>query len=84
MREEGIACGGTEGRVSHLFVDVMLQLEIEELDEFAARRDERRWPKPATVGRFAKTVLDEFKENLILRKGGGVRRRRPRAGEGAG
>jgi hypothetical protein len=71
LREKGMAWGGTGGRFTHLFFGDELQLEIEELDEFVPPGHERRWPKPATVGRFAKTVLDEFKEALILRKGGG-------------
>jgi hypothetical protein len=71
LREEGMPWGGTGGRVTYFFVGDMLQLEVQEFDEFAATEDERRWPKPATVGGFAKTVLDEFKEGLILRKGGG-------------
>ena len=42
-----------------------------EFDEFGAIGAERRWPEPATVGRFARAALDEFGESLILRKGGG-------------
>jgi hypothetical protein len=71
LREEGMAWGGTGGRVSYLFAGDMLQLEVEEFDELAAIGAERRWPEPAIIGRFARAVLDEFGERLILRKGGG-------------
>jgi predicted RNA-binding Zn-ribbon protein involved in translation (DUF1610 family) len=71
LREEGMAWGGTGGRVTSLFASDMLQLEVEELDEFAAKGDERRWPSPTWVGKSAHGALEEFKENLIFRKGGG-------------
>jgi hypothetical protein len=71
LREEGMAWGGTGGRVTSLFAGDMLQLEVKELDEFAAKGDERRWPSPTWVGRSAHGALEEFKENLIFRKGGG-------------
>jgi hypothetical protein len=71
LGEEGMAWGGSGGRVTYFLVSDMLQLEVKEFDEFADMGTERRWPEPATVGRFARAVLDEFGESLILRKGGG-------------
>ena len=43
--------GGDGGRVTYFFVGDMLQLEVQEFDESVSKEDERRWPKPATVGR---------------------------------
>jgi hypothetical protein len=71
LAEEGTAWGGSGGRVTYFLAGDMLQLEVNEFDEFAAIGAERRWPEPATIGKFARAALDEFGENLILRKGGG-------------
>jgi hypothetical protein len=71
LRDEGMAWGGSGGQFTYFLAGDVLQLEVKEFDEFAATEDERRWPEPATIGRFARATLDEFGESLILRKGGG-------------
>jgi hypothetical protein len=71
LREEGMAWGGSGGQFTYFLASDMLQLEVMEFDEFGAIGAERRWPEPATIGRFARAALDEFGESLILRKGGG-------------
>jgi len=71
LREEGMAWGGSGGRVTYFLAGDTLQLEVQEFDEFGTIGAERRWPEPATIGRFGRAALDEFGESLILRKGGG-------------
>jgi hypothetical protein len=71
LREKGMAWGGSGGQFTYFLAGDMLQLEVKEFEEFAAIGAERRWPEPATIGRFARAALDEFGESLILRKGGG-------------
>lgn len=72
LQKEGMAWGGSGGRFSYLpYGSDLLQLRVEEWDDFRKVGDEPRWPAPATVGGFAEAVLKEFGQGLVLRRRGG-------------
>jgi len=72
LEREGLAWEYSGGRVSHLFYGPdLLQLWVEENDQFKIDPARRAWPSPAIVGSYAGAVLDEAGEDLVLRKRGG-------------
>jgi hypothetical protein len=72
LEHEDLAWGNSGGRVSHLFYSSdLLELVVEENDQFKIDPARRSWPSPAIVGRYAGAVLDEAGEDLVLRKRGG-------------
>ena len=72
LEHEDLAWRYSGGRVSHLFYTPdLLELVVEENDQFTPDPARRSWPSPAIVGRYAGAVLDEAGEGLVLRQRGG-------------
>jgi hypothetical protein len=72
LEHEDLAWGYSGGRVSHLFYGSdLLELWVEENDQFTFNPARRSWPSPTIVGRYAGAVIEEAGDGLVLRKRGG-------------